>query len=107
MRVLLLAQWYPPIIGGEELHVRNLAVELVRRGHAVTVATLAQKGLPDSDAHDGVEVIRLRASAQRLEALFSEPNRQSAAPIADPELVIGLRQVLRRTRPDVMHAHHW
>jgi glycosyltransferase involved in cell wall biosynthesis len=107
MRVLLLAQWYPPIIGGEELHVRNLATELARRGHVVTVATLAQKGLPESESHDGVDVIRLRASAQRLEGLFSEPNRQSAAPIADPELVIGLRNVLRHAKPDVMHAHNW
>jgi glycosyltransferase involved in cell wall biosynthesis len=107
MRILMLAQWYPPIIGGEELHVRNLSVELARRGHSVAVATLAQKGLAESEVHDGVEVIRLRASAQRFEGLFSEPNRQSVAPIADPELVIGLRNVLRRTRPDVLHAHNW
>jgi hypothetical protein len=24
MRILLLAQFYPPVIGGEERHVRNL-----------------------------------------------------------------------------------
>jgi hypothetical protein len=24
MRILLLAQFYPPVIGGEELHVRSL-----------------------------------------------------------------------------------
>ena len=107
MRILMLAQWYPPIVGGEELHARNLSVELVRRGHEVTVVTLAQRGLPEVEAHDGVEVIRLRSSAQRLEGLFADPDRQSAAPIADPELVLGLDRIARRVRPDVMHAHNW
>lgn len=107
MRVLMLAQWYPPIVGGEELHVRNLSTELVRRGHEVTVATLAQPGLAESESHDGVQVVRLRSSAQRLEGLFSDPRRQSAPPIPDPELVIGLERVARRVRPDVMHAHNW
>ena len=107
MRVLMLAQWYPPIIGGEELHVRNLSVELALRGHEVTVATLAQPGLAETESHDGVEVIRLHSSAQRLEGLFPNRNRQSAAPIPDPELVIGLERVVRRVRPEVMHAHNW
>lgn len=107
MRILMLAQWYPPIVGGEELHVRNLSTELARRGHAVTVATLAQPGLADTESHDGVEVVRLRSSAQRLERLFSDQSRQSAPPIPDPELVIGLARVARRARPDVMHAHNW
>lgn len=107
MRVLMLAQWYPPIVGGEELHVRNLSVALAQRGHEVTVATLAQAGLPETETHDGVEVVRLHSSAQRLGGLFADPNRQSAAPIPDPELVVGLERVVRRVRPDVMHAHNW
>ncbi len=107
MRVLMLAQWYPPIVGGEELHVRNLSVELARRGHEVTVATLAQPGLASEESHDGVQVIRVHSSAQRLGALFADPNRQSAAPIPDPELVVALERVVRRMRPEVMHAHNW
>jgi glycosyltransferase involved in cell wall biosynthesis len=107
MRILMLAQWYPPIIGGEELHVRNLSVELVARGHEVTVATLAQPGLAETESHDGVEVVRLRGSAQRIAGLFADPNRQSTPPIPDPELVVGLGRLARRMRPDVMHAHNW
>lgn len=107
MRILMLAQWYPPIIGGEELHVRNLSVELAGRGHEVTVATLAQPGLPETESHDGVQVVRLRASAQRLERLFADSDRQSAPPIPDPELVVGLGRLARRVRPEVMHAHNW
>lgn len=107
MRVLMLAQWYPPIVGGEELHVRNLSVELARRGHEVTVATLAQPGLAETESHDGVQIVRLHSSAQRLGWIFTDPNRQSAAPAPDPELVVGLERVVRRVRPEVMHAHNW
>ena len=103
----MLAQWYPPIVGGEELHVRRLSIELVRRGHEVTVGTLAQAGLAETETHDGVQIVRLRSSAQRLGGLFEDPARQSAAPIPDPELVIGLERVVRRTRPQVIHAHNW
>ena len=40
MRILHLAQFYPPVVGGEERHVRNLAIELAGRGHEVHVACL-------------------------------------------------------------------
>ena len=40
MRVLMLSEFYPPIIGGMERHVQTLSHELVRRGHHVAVATL-------------------------------------------------------------------
>jgi glycosyltransferase involved in cell wall biosynthesis len=107
MRVLMLAQWYPPIVGGEELHVRNLSVELAKRGHEVTVATLAQPGLAETESHDGVRIVRLHSTAQRMGRLFSDPNRQSAAPAPDPELVVGLERVVRLVQPEVMHAHNW
>ena len=35
MRLLLLAQFFPPDIGGEERHVFNLANTLADRGHEV------------------------------------------------------------------------
>lgn len=43
MRILMLAQSYPPTTGGEQHHVRNLSIELVTRGHDVTVATLGER----------------------------------------------------------------
>src|SRR5450755_3994370 len=35
MRILLLAQFFPPDIGGEERHVFDLAKTLAERGHEV------------------------------------------------------------------------
>ena len=54
MRILMLSQFYPPIIGGVEQHVRTLSVELVSRGHDVAVATLWHKGLAEFELDQGV-----------------------------------------------------
>ncbi len=107
MRILLLSQFYPPIIGGEERHVRNLGAALAQRGHQVCVATLRHPGASHSEMDGDVQVVRLRGTLQRVSALFSEPGRRHAPPFPDPELVAGLARVLRQQRPDIVHAHNW
>ncbi len=52
MRVLMLTQFYPPVAGGQEQHVRNLAHALVERGHSVEVVTIAVAG-PAGTSLDG------------------------------------------------------
>ncbi len=42
MRILMVAQSFAPIVGGEERIVEDLSRELARRGHEVAVATLRQ-----------------------------------------------------------------
>ena len=107
MRILLLAQFYPPVIGGEERHVRNLAAALAARGHEVSVATQASRDDAGSSLDGAVRVHRLRGTLRRLSALFSDPERAFAPPIPDPEMTLALRQVIARERPDVIHAHNW
>lgn len=108
MRILMLAQFYPPVIGGEERHVRNLSIALARRGHDVTVATLWTPGCePAEEDEEGVKVVRLRGTLQRSSALFVETERRHAPPFPDPELVLGLSRLARRVKPDVVHAHNW
>jgi glycosyltransferase involved in cell wall biosynthesis len=103
----MLAQWYDPIIGGEETQVRALAHALTSRGHDVAVATMAFEDRPAFELDGDVRVHRLTASVQHLPGLFSSPARQSAPPFVDPGLARGLRRVLRRERPDIVHAHNW
>ncbi len=107
MRILLLSQFYPPIIGGEERHVRNLGAALTQRGHHVSVATLWYPGASDSEMDGDVQVVRIRGTLQRVSTLFSESERRHAPPFPDPELVAGLARVLRQERPDIVHAHNW
>jgi glycosyltransferase involved in cell wall biosynthesis len=104
MRVLLLSQFYAPVVGGVERVVEDVARALVRRGHEVSVATLSI-GTPTE--LDGVSVYRLRTSTQRLPGIHREPDRPHAPPAPDPEAVFALRRIVARVRPDVVHAHDW
>ena len=106
VRVLMIAQFYPPIAGGEEHAVAMLAAELARRGHHVAVATIHHPGMPEREEVDGVAVHRLRSSASALRVLYSA-DRLHAPPGPDPSLVRQLRRVLEIERPDIVHAHNW
>ena len=107
MRILMLAQFYPPTIGGEERHVANLSSALVARGHDVAVATLRHHDLPEFEVEGGVRLYRVRGSMQRLGMLFSEDSRQYAPPFPDPEVLGALRRIIREERPEIVHAHNW
>ena len=107
MRVLMLAQFYRPVIGGEERAVEDLSAALAARGHEVAVATLRVPGTSRREDVAGVRIHRLDALAGRLGWLFAERERKHVAPLPDPGLVAGLRRVLAEERPDVVHAHNW
>ncbi len=107
MRILMLSQFYPPIIGGEEQHVRSLSTGLVARGHDVAVVTLWHQGLAEFELDEGVRVYRIRSSMQRMLWLFSNSKRCYAPPFPDPELVLALRRVIAQERPEIVHAHNW
>jgi len=107
MRILMLAQFYAPIIGGEERMTQSLATALHERGHEVAVATLRHPGMDAYEVRDGVRVHRLGGLSQRIGALFSESDRRHAPPLPDPETTLALRAVLARERPDVVHGHNW
>jgi glycosyltransferase involved in cell wall biosynthesis len=106
MRILMLTQSYPPIVGGEERAVEDLSVELAARGHEVSVATLRQPG-GEPRPSPGVRVHSLPSFVYRLRRVYGDPGRRHAPPAPDPEAVFHLRRVLRRERPEVVHAHNW
>jgi glycosyltransferase involved in cell wall biosynthesis len=103
----MLTQSYPPVVGGEERAVEDLSGELAARGHDVAVATLRQPGGEPWDGEAGVRVHAMRSSVYRLRRLYGDPDRRHAPPAPDPEAVLELRRLLRRERPDVIHAHNW
>jgi glycosyltransferase involved in cell wall biosynthesis len=107
VRILMLAQFYPPIIGGEERMVATLSAGLARRGHLVSVATLLSDSFPEYEERDGVRIHRIPSVGQRLGRVFSEPGRRHAAPAPDPASVRRLRRLLLHEQPDVVHAHNW
>ncbi|HLH60449.1 MAG TPA: glycosyltransferase family 4 protein [Ktedonobacteraceae bacterium] len=107
MRIMMLTQFYPPIIGGGAIHVRSLSTELATRGHEVAVVTLWHAGLAAFEMDAGVKVYRVRSSTRRLPWLFRDSGRQYAPPFPDPEVTLALRQIIRDERPQIVHAHNW
>jgi glycogen(starch) synthase len=101
MRILLISDLFPPLRGGLEFHVRELASALVRRGDEVQVATLTR----NPDPPDGVVVRTLTSSAWLLP--HETPQRALHPPVPDPAARIALTRLLREFRPDVIHGHSW
>lgn len=106
MRILMLAQFYTPIVGGEERHVQDLSRELVKRGHEVAVVTFWHPGSAEFEIDQGVFVHRIRSTMQRADWLFSD-QRRHAPPLPDPEGLRHIGQIFQGERPDLVHAHNW
>ena len=104
MRILQLSQFYPPVVGGIEMHVSTLARTLAERGHIVAVATLAPGS--DEPRADGVSVHRLGGLAQDVGVLHST-SRRHAPPVPDPKTVSEIKRLLAEFEPDIVHAHNW
>jgi glycosyltransferase involved in cell wall biosynthesis len=107
MRILMLTQSYAPIVGGVERVVEDLSSELRRRGHEVGVATLRQPAEPSERTDDGATVHPLGSATYRLPGVRLDKERRHAPPLPDPETALQLRRLIRRERPDVVHAHNW
>jgi glycosyltransferase involved in cell wall biosynthesis len=107
MRIMMLAQSFAPIVGGEERVVEDLTRELVARGHDVSVATLQQPGDVRPGEVAGAKIHPLRSSSYRLVRSRGDTERRHAPPAPDPETVLDLNRVLRRERPQIVHAHNW
>jgi glycogen synthase len=108
MKVLLLAQFLPPMLGGEERHVWTLARALAARAHDVTLLGFATG--PEDPAEsfsEGVRVVRVSTGASRLPMIYSDPKRPNALPLPDPLVSRAIRNELSRNRFDVVHAHNW
>lgn len=107
MRILMLSEFYPPLIGGTERHVQTLAHELVRRGHHVAVATLMHKGSPTFEDDKGVRVYRLSGWNQILARFYQDQDRQFHLPMPDPGIMKSLQDIVKQERPDIVHARKW
>jgi glycosyltransferase involved in cell wall biosynthesis len=111
MKIVMLSQSYPPVIGGLERHLKDLSEGLVKRGHEVTVITHWQNGyenLAEQETLNGVELHRIRGTIHRIsEMLFVDTRHTYAPPFPDPEMVLAIRKILDEKKPDIVHAHNW
>jgi glycogen synthase len=106
VRVLLLSWEYPPlVVGGLGRHVEALARELAAAGHDVRVVTRGEQTAPCDERRDGVRVHR--AAADPLAIDFTTESLLAWSQAAEHALLRAALPVLRRWRPNVVHAHDW
>ena len=107
LRILLVSDHYPPFIGGAHRQTQLLAHELYQRGHEVNVATVWSGGLPEKEDEAGVRVFRLKQLRTWLPGVVSDRKQRHQPPFPDPITIVGLRRLIRRFKPEVVHAYGW
>jgi glycosyltransferase involved in cell wall biosynthesis len=107
VRILLISDSYPPLVGGATRAAKQLADAMAERGHAVEVVTIFQPGTAERELEGAVVVNRVRSTTQRVPALSEDPYRENAPPYPDPELVLRIRRIVGRFDPDVVHSYGW
>jgi glycosyltransferase involved in cell wall biosynthesis len=97
MRIVHVAPFYYPVIGGIEEVVRRIAEYMASEGHDVYVLTYnrlrvgGELSLPKNDLINGVRVIRVKP-----DFIWSSGTYSSEVP-----------NVLERLKPDLVHVHIW
>lgn len=107
LRILIASDFYAPFIGGAERQVQLLGQELALQGHEVCVATVRQGKLPASFSEGAVSVQRLSALFAAVGWFSNNPQRRFHPPCPDPLLVVSLRQLIKKFKPDLVHANGW
>jgi len=105
VKILMLSDLYPPIIGGGERHVESLSKELTQRGHRVTVCTVGSPGLSEYEKAGDLKIYRLEGFFQKLPILFRDPSRKWHPPARDWSITRQLVSLLEAEKPDIVHAH--
>ena len=107
MKIMILSDLYPPLVGGVERHVQSLSEQLSQRGHKVFVCTIGQRDLAVYEEKNGVRVYRLEGLFQKIPLLYRDSARKGHPPIQDWLISKRLAQIIARERPDIIHAHGW
>jgi len=101
MRIVMISDRYPPILGGAERQAQKLSREMARRGHRVKVVTGKwSMHVPSHEVDEGVEVFRLSTwnSMGGIRGI-----RKYAAEVFAHNLARYLRKVGKDA--DVFHVH--
>lgn len=89
LRIVQVAPYLHPHVGGVESHVEGISAELARRGHRVDVVTSHLEGAATREVRDGYLIRRVRQRAN----LFTTP------------ITPGLGAALSESPMDLVHAH--
>ena len=89
MKIVQVAPYFYPHIGGVESHVLDLSRTLVNRGNEVTVVTTNLGDSKEKEVLDDIKVVRVKP----VKILFSTP------------IIPNIKKVLMEEDMDIVHAH--
>jgi glycosyltransferase involved in cell wall biosynthesis len=107
LRILHATDSFLPNVGGLELAIAALVRSQVSRGRVVAVATPLHPDAPAREDLDGAQVHRLPMAMARMPGAYADPTHLFFPPIPDPRFARAFADLVRRFRPDVIHAHGW
>ena len=107
LRVLHATDSFLPNVGGLEFAIAALVRSQVRRGRVVALATPLHPDAPARENLDGAQVHRLPMTMARLPGAYVDPTHLYFPPVPDPRFTRAFADLVRRFRPDVIHAHGW
>jgi glycosyltransferase involved in cell wall biosynthesis len=106
MKILLLSPKYPPYLGGTELHVKSLAEWLSKHDYKVIVCMLGLENMLVTEENKNLTIYRMNGLLQKIPILFKNI-KTSHLPIPDQVLIKKISKVIKKEKPDIIHAHGW
>lgn len=101
MNILLVSEYYPPLVkGGGEINLALLAQELVRQGMKVIVLTSRVVGLPSYEQIDEVEIYRRLKTGKKVNSFFGNLARSILFP---KSAVKEIKKLKKEKSIDVIH----
>lgn len=107
MKILMLSDLYPPLLGGIETHVQSLSKGLSQRGHEISICTIRQQDAAQYEEEEGIKIYRLDGFFQRIPFLYKDPTRKWHPPARDWLITKELARIIKQEKPDIIHAHSW
>src|SRR6478609_1792539 len=95
MRIIIVTDQYPPMVGGVPTVTRNLATDFASRGHQVWVVA------PSYGARD-VRRVEQDVRVYRFSSFEWPTYKELRIPFLP---LIPLRNVIKRVDPDIIHIH--
>lgn len=98
---------YHPALGGLERAVAALARRWLSLGVRPVVLTGARASLPAREVVDGVTVVRVPSSLDRIPGVRRDESRVFFPPVPDPAASSLAAGAVAEFSPDIVHGHGW
>jgi glycosyltransferase involved in cell wall biosynthesis len=100
VKIAIVCSYYPwpPSVGGVETIVRNVSMELAKRGHEVHVITTP------FDVTTGRQVSGF--GVEEKDGVIIHKLRPGKLKVGYGRFLKGLKDIVNRTKPEVVHSHH-